>query len=377
MPWKEVNVMSLRKEFITIALSGIIGMRELCRRFEISPRTGYKWLARYQLEGLDGLTNKSRTPHYSPTKTQPGIEALVVDLRRKHPAWGGRKIRVRLLAQGYTAVPAPSTITAILHRHDLVEEKQAVQHHPWQFFEHEAPNQLWQMDYKGYFSLVQGHCHPLTVIDDHSRFALGIESCANELMVTTRERLTKIFRRYGLPERMVMDNGMPWGTLEHPYTQLTVWLMRLGISICHGRPYHPQTQGKDERFHRTLKAEVLQGRLFHDVDHCQKVFDHWRNIYNFERPHHSLNYATPASRYQPSLRPFPETLPPIEYGTYDNVRKVQADGELFFKGRVFKICKAFRGFPVALRPTKGDGLWQVFFMAHNIAEIDLNTTDDS
>lgn len=378
MPWKEVSIMSLRKEFVTMACSETIGMRELCRRFDVSPRTGYKWLSRYQAEGVTGLMDKPRTPHVSPMRTSPEIEDKVINLRLEHPAWGGRKIRARLLAQGHASVPSPSTITGILHRHELIDRTQAVKHRPWQYFERESPNQLWQMDFKGHFPLAQGRCHPLTVLDDHSRFALGLESCPNELRATTQERLTKIFRRYGLPECMIMNNGAPWGTdLEHPHTRLTVWLMRLGIAVSHGRPYHPQTQGKDERFHRTLNAEVLQGKVFRDLTHCQKAFDAWRDIYNFERPHQSLNDATPASRYQPSPRPFFEVLPPIEYSPGDKVRKVQSKGEVFFKRRVFKLGKAFRGLPVALRPTQEDRIWQVFFMTHVIAQVDLTIPDEA
>ncbi len=373
MPWKEVSAMSLRKEFVTMALSETIGIRELCRRFAVSPRTGYKWLFRYQAEGLAGLADKPRTPHCSPTRTPSDIEDRIVNIRLQHPAWGGRKIRARLLSQGQVAVPSPSTVTAVLHRHGLIDQVQAAKHKPWQFFEHDLPNQLWQMDFKGHFPLEQGRCHPLTVLDDHSRFALGIECCTNEMIVTTRERLVKIFRRYGLPERMVMDNGMPWGRdMDHPHTLLTVWLMRLGIAVSHGRPYHPQTQGKDERFHRTLKAEVLQGKVFRDIAHCQAAFNTWREVYNFERPHQSLDNATPASRYQISPRPFPESLPDIEYGSEDKVRKVQGEGEFSFKGRLFKISKAFRGLPIALRPTTDDAIWQVFFMSHLIDQIDLS-----
>ena len=172
-----------------------------------------------------------------------------------------------------------------------------------------------------------------------------------------RECLSAVFRVSGLPEWMLMDNGSPWGNdAEHPRTPLTVWLMRLGIRVSHGRPYHPQTQGKGggERFHRTLKAEVLQGRHFADLLSCQEAFDRWRGVYNRERPHQALDLATPISRYAPSPRSFPETLPPIEYGEGDLVRKVMAEGWVSFKGREFKVGRALRGCPVALRPTASD-----------------------
>ena len=169
-----------------------------------------------------------------------------------------------------------------------------------------------------------------------------------------------------------MDNGSPWGSdAEHPYTPLTAWLIRLGIRVSHSRPYHPQTQGKDERFHRTLNVEVLKGNVFHDLNHCQRIFDEWRDVYNFERPHEAIGMAVPASRYRPSGRAFPETLLAIEYGSGDVVRKVQAKGEIHYRGFVFKVGKAFHGYPVALRPANEDGVMSVYFCRQRIADIDL------
>jgi transposase InsO family protein len=172
---------------------------------------------------------------------------------------------------------------------------------------------------------------------------------------------------------MLMDNGNPWGAQGEPYyTTFQVWLMRLGIGVYHGQPFHPQTQGKDERFHRTLNAEVLQGQSFRDLDHCQQAFDAWRPIYNWERPHQALEMAVPGQRYSPSPRPFPESLPPVEYGPEDVVvRKVQADGTITFHSSVFRVGNAFKGLPVALRPTAADGVWDVFFMTHLITQMDL------
>ncbi len=371
MPWEEVSVMSKRREFVTLAQSEGTNIRELCRRFGISPTTGYKWLGRFRVGGITGLAELARRPLRSPMRTAPEIERSVLQLRDAHPAWGGRKLRAWLLARRRHGVPSPSTITAILRRYGRIDLALSVQHTAWQRFEHEAPNQLWQMDFKGHFAVGEGRCHPLTVLDDHSRFALGLVACGNEMGQTVREQLTSIFRCYGLPERMVMDNGGPWGhDGEHPYTPLTVWLLRLGIAVSHGRPYHPQTQGKDERFHRTLKAEVLQGSVFRNLDQCQRVFDRWRNVYNFERPHQALDLAVPSSRYLVSQRPFPEQLPPPEYGSGDLVRKVQAQGIIWVKGREYKVGKAFRGLPVALRPTREDGISDVFFLTHTIAQID-------
>lgn len=363
--------MSLKHEFVTLARGEGVNIRELCRRYTISPPTAYQLLDRYAREGDVGLAERSRRPHHSPNRTRAELEQAVLNLRQEHPAWGGRTIRKVLMNSGYRSIPSPSTITAILRRNGCIVGGERPQR-DWQRFEHPYPNDLWQMDFKGHFLTSAGRCHPLTVLDDHSRFALGLQACANERTETVQERLRAIFRLYGLPERMLMDNGSPWGNdSEHPRTPLTVWLMRLGIQVSHGRPYHPQTQGKTERFHRTLKAEVLQGRHFTDLPACQAAFDHWRSVYNAERPHQALNLATPLSRYAPSPRSFPETLPPIEYGDGDFVRKVMAEGRVHFKGYAFKVGRALRGYPVALRPTAEDGVWSVWFMTHSIAKVNL------
>lgn len=375
MPWTEVTIMSQRLEFVTLASHPDANIRALCRRFQISPTTGYTWLARYQALGPTGLQDHSRQPQHSPTQTPAEVEARVVALRQAHPAWGGRTLAARLRAQGVTAVPAPSTITGILRRHGLLDPAVSGRHTAYQTFEHPTPNALWQMDFKGHFALEVGRCHPLTVLDDHSRFALVLEACADEQTPTVQAALGTAFRRYGLPHAMLTDNGAPWGDGPgSPYTRLGVWLLRLGIRIWHGRPYHPQTQGKDERFHRTLKAEVLLGRHFADLPACQQAFRAWRDVYNFERPHQALAYQTPGSRYQVSPRPYPEPLPAIEYGPDDAVRKVQQGGMLHFQGRIFSVSKAFTGMPVALRPHRTDGQYAVYFCHQQIAVLDLTTT---
>jgi len=364
--------MSLRKEFVMLAISNTLNMRELCRRFGITPKTGYKWLRRYQAEGEDGLKDQPRRPAYSPARTPFAMEQAILDVRTKHPAWGGRKIKARLEAITHKRFPSASTITAILRRSGMIDPAESTKHHAWQHFEHDAPNKLWQMDFKGHFPISGGRCHPLTVLDDHSRFALGLEACRNETADTVKDRLIAIFRRYGLPERILADNGGPWGyDGDHPYTALSIWLLRLDIGVSHGRAYHPQTQGKDERFHRTLKAEVLRDYSFTDLQGCQTAFDQWRDVYNQERPHQALGLATPASRYELSPRPYPEVLPPIEYGDDDIVRKANDKGRISFRGRSFIIGKAFRGLPVALRPTLDDDVWDVFFCHHKIATVDL------
>lgn len=371
MPWQEVSTMLLRKEFVMLASRKGANRAMLCRRFGISRKTGYKWLERAACADGAGLTDQSRRPQHSPTRTAEAVQQAILNLRDAHPAWGARKLCRRLQDLGWPHLPAPSTVQAILARHGRIDPATSHKHQPWQRFEHEAPNALWQMDFKGHFAVGLARCHPLTVLDDHSRFNLCLRACANEQGTTVREHLTHTFRRYGLPHRMAMDNGSPWGdTADSPYTPLVAWLIRLGINVSHSRPYHPQTLGKDERFHRTLKAEVLQ-QAFPDLDTAQDHFDRWRAIYNCERPHESLHMQTPATRYAPSARSMPEQLPPIEYAPGDIVRRVQQQGFLSYRGRSLRISKAFAGYPVALRPTVSDSLLEVFFCHQKIAQFNL------
>jgi transposase InsO family protein len=362
--------MDSRAEFVALALGDGAKMAELCRRFGISRKTGYKWVSR--AKGGRGLEDHSRRPLASPERTDLVVEAKVVELRLEHPTWGGRKIRRRLRDLGHDQTPAASTISGILRRHGLIDLEAFHEHRAFQRFEHPRPNALWQMDFKGHFAHAGGRCHPLTVLDDHSRFSICLAACDDERTATVREQLTARFQRYGLPERINVDNGSPWGEGSGwRFTLLTVWLARLGIMVSHSRPYHPQTNGKEERFHRTLKADVIQNRIFADLGQCQKAFDRWRIIYNTERPHEAIGMAVPASRYQPSSRPFPDALPEPEYRPDDIVRKVQKGGDLHFKGRLFGMPKALVGQRVGLRPTNVDGLWNVFFAATPVAQVDL------
>lgn len=314
MVWKVTSQMSVREEFVALATAEAANVRELCRRFGVSPKTGDKWIARYRVSGVAGLANQSRRPDCSPETTSAEMVALVVELRRKHPAWGGRKLKRRLEDLQQVAVPATSTITGILRRAGLMTGPGAGVSTAWQRFEHPFPNDLWQLDFKGHFELTRGgRCHPLTILDDHSRYSIGLRACSNEQPETVQAELIAVFRRYGMPRRMLMDNGAPWGDAEdQPWTRLTVWLMQVGVSVSHGRAYHPQTQGKEERFQRTLKAELLRERSFCDVLECQRQFDPWRREYNHERPPEALGLAVPSRRYQASARRFPEVIPTME-----------------------------------------------------------------
>lgn len=375
MPWKESSRMSVREEFVVLATVAGANVRELCRRFGVSPKAGYKWLARYRESGREGLADRSRRPRGSPSVTSAGMVELIVSLRRKHPAWGGRKLKRRLEDLQHAAVPAASTITGILRRQKLLNGPGTDVSKAVERFEHPFPNDLWQMDFKGHFELTRGgRCHPLTILDDHSRYSIGLRACANERHQTVQDELITVFRRYGMPHRLLMDNGAPWGDAEdQPWTRLTVWLLQVGVAVSHGRAYHPQTQGKEERFHRTLKAEVLRERSFRDVLDCQCQFDPWRREYNHERPHEALGLAVPSSRYQVSPRCFPEVLPTMEYGPDQAVRRVQqGNGRIAFERRTVRIGKAFCGELVGVRPTPQAGVYRVHYGEHCVGQFDLH-----
>jgi transposase InsO family protein len=372
MPWKEESLMSLRSDFLRLASLPDANISQLALRFEISRKTAYKWLARFRADSAN-LADRSRRPQTSPTRTPAELEALILAARDRHPAWGGRKINVYLRNANHPLVPSASTITAILRRHNRLDGPRAGQKRDWVRFERTNPNDLWQMDFKGHVGMTNGQrCHPLGIIDDHSRYAVGLIACADETNETVQTALTSVFRIHGLPVRMLMDNGSPWGDDgDNPYTIFTVWLMRLGVWVSHGRPRHPQTQGKEERFNRTFKAEVLSRRALIDLVDSQRHFDPWKDIYNYERPHESLDMKTPATRYRSSPRSMPSTLPTIEYDTADGVRMVQQGGFFNYRGQSYRLCKAFRGYPIALRPSDRDGELAIWFCTQRIAYLDL------
>lgn len=366
MPWSQVTVRDQREEFVRLARQPDANISELCRRYEVSRKTGYKWLRR------EDWVDRSRRPHHAPGRTSPAVEAQVVAVRQRHPAWGGRKIAHVLQRDGGLQV-APSTITAILARHGLIAPAASAAARPYRRFEHVAPNRMWQMDFKGHFATDGGRCHPLTVLDDHSRFNVVLHALPNEQRGSVQAVLQQAFARYGLPWRINTDNGPPWGSAEGSLTQLGVWLVRLGVRLSHSRPAHPQTNGKDERFHRTMVAEVLATRRFRDLAHVQQHFTQWRHVYNCQRPHEALDMATPASRYCASPRALPATLPAIEYGPEDIVRRVRDGGRIHFRGRFWRIGKALIGQPIALRPTADrDGVFQAFFCHQLVHTLDLN-----
>ncbi len=369
MPFKEQSIVLGRQEFCEQASKAGANISALCRRHGISRKAGYKWLRRYGEAGVAGLTDRSRRPQRSPRRTDGELEATVLSVRAEYPVWGARKL-LRVLRDRGVCPPSRSTIDEILRRHGKLDGPGAGEPRAYIRFERAQPNELWQMDFKGHFATGSGRCHPLTVLDDHSRYDLVLHACANERTATVREALAASFREHGLPDAILCDNGPPWGdSAAHRYTPLGVWLMLHGVGVKHSRPYHPQTMGKGERFHRTLKRELL-GDGFADLAACQRAFDRWRHVYNHLRPHEALGMDTPASRYRASARAFREVPPPVDYDA-PHVRRVSKVGRIGFLGYDLRLPNAFAGHRVALRPADTDGCWDVFFAAFRVAQIDL------
>lgn len=371
MPFPTMTMLESRREFVQLAQHPGTNLRELCRRFGITAPTAYKWLRRYEEEGTAGLENRSRRPHHSPAATAPDIEEVVVAERDSYPARGGRKLRRQLQDRGVTSTPSASTITAILRRHGRLAPEEERQR-PFQRFEHPQPNGLWQMDFMGHFAMVHGRCHSLTVIDDCSRYLLVLAASADQRGSSVRHHLTDAFQRYGLPAAMLMDNGSPWGdTWSTPNTPLTVWLLQLGITVIHSRPYHPQTAGKVERAHRTIQLELVNRQVFQDITAVQRAYDHWRHDYNHIRPHEALDLLVPAARYQPSAVRFPAVLESPRYDTTAVVRRVASNGRISFRGHEYRVGKGFRGHAVEVRPTADPQCVDVLFAHHYIRTLDL------
>ena len=377
--------MEQKNEFVKLALRSKISMAELCRRYGISRPTGYKWIKRYKEEGIIGLKERSRRPLNSPTRTDASLEKLIVKLRTQDPAWGAKKLH-KIIENDITSnigpvkeLPCRSTVHRILKRKGLIEPHKSERATPYIRFEREAPNELWQMDYKGYFKTLDGkRCDPLTVTDDHSRFNIILQACSDQRGSTVEQTLTDAFRRYGMPLGILCDNGAPWGSMamktmygQRSYSYIEKWLMTLNVKVTHGRPYHPQTQGKEERFHRTLKEEVLLRYRFASLEQVQNRFDKWRNKYNHHRPHEAIDLETPSKRYAPSNNTYPELGIPFEYDQKEIVRKVDTTGRIRYKSNKIRMGKAFIGDWLALKPTSQDGEIQVYFRNYPIRTISL------
>lgn len=371
MPFGERTMSEQRASLVKEIEIGERSLSALCRKYGVSRPTAYKWLSRsHQGESME---SRSRAPLNSPNKTSSFLESVILRARERHPCWGGRKLKAYLERQFGARMPCASTINAILHRNGLISRESSLAATPWKRFEMGSPNLLWQTDFKGHFGMEDGiRCHPLTITDDMSRFSLCVSAKDNERLSGVRDSFMLLFRERGLPDSVLCDNGNPWGTSGMSgYTKFEVFLMDYGILPIHGKPLHPQTQGKEERFHRTLKNELLKYVSIRNLSHAQREFDAFRKEYNEERPHCALNYAVPADRYRNSEREMPSKIEEWIYPQGCHVCKTSAQGYALFKGGAFFMSEAFCGQCIALAETQEDGVMDIVYRNFKIATIDL------
>lgn len=372
MAWRTANVKEQRVQFVVAVSRKEKTLTKLCQEFEIARPTGYRWWKRYQSDGLAGIEERSRRPRRSPGQTPVRIEQRVVELRQQRPDWGARKIQY-LLGKEQLDLPV-GTIHRILLRHDLVREQDrhaaAVQR-----FERAAPNQLWQMDFKG----PKGWNHavgPLSVLDDHSRYAPVLQHTGGTREQAVRETLQATFQECGVPEQMLMDHGCPWwnGQGERGRTRLTVWLMKQDIELHFSRYRHPQTQGKVERFHRSLTAALLR-RGTPEPEHRQSWLDEFRYEYNFVRPHQALGMRTPSQLWCKSPRPYqPHPAPWVYPPGYETV-EVKHYGQIRVEGRYYWVSGALGGEQVGV--VEAEGRLLIYFRRTLVHDVELQPRSSS
>ena len=375
MTWQARSVEEQRQEFVRLAHSDTIPIRALCRRFGISPKTGYKWLKRAEQGGDDWMADRSRRPQKTPRHTEAAMEARIVALRQQHPSWGGRKLRSRLERDGERAVPSPSTSTAILARYDLIDPAASEQRQLPLRFEYPEPNALWQLDFMGHLPLASGRVHPLSLLDDHSRYCLGLWACANERRTTVQPWLQEAFERDGLPLALLTDNGSPWGASgNRGVTALEVELIQLGITVVHGRPYSSPDPGQ---------GRTLPSHPGHRADQYPRLCHAGRRgrspptLANALQPRTSPSGPRRAGAGRSQLPQSPSLSQPtagqLVYGPEDTVRLVRGQRLLLLSqpGLVTSAAVSLAGRQVGIRPTATDGVFAVYFCHHQVATIDL------
>ena len=364
MPWKTMDVREQRVSFVVTAHRGEKPFGALCQEFGISRPTGYLWLARYRQDGLDGIAEHSRRPASSPDRTPVEFEQPVLELRRSYPDWGARKLQVLLRRQGIEL--ARSTVHRVLLRHGLIHQGDG--HSPAsQRFQRQAPNELWQMDFKG--PMQRGDViGPLSVLDDHSRYLVLLQEVSRISGELVREHLESAFQECGVPEAMLMDHGIPWWSAQSPhgFTRLSLWLMKQGIELHHGRIRHPQTQGKVERFHGELQRAVERR---HPGGQVQAWLDKFRWEHNHVRPHEALAMDTPAAHWHASERRYDPHLPAWEYPAGARVLKVDSDGKIQLHRQHWVISRALKGERVRLLTIQSRVL--VYYCRTLVRELDL------
>ena len=364
MSWETKTVMEQREQFIRAATEGNDTISALCRYYGISRKTGYKWLSR-AAEGLP-LCDQSRRPHQQPSKTAEDVEALIVQTRLSHPAWGGKTIRAALEAAGVEGLPSDKTCCNIIKRNGLIDPVESAKHTPYQRFEKHHCNEMWQTDFKGDFLLGNGvRCFPLTILDDHSRYNIRIEP--KEFATDVKTSFIAAFREYGLPNSVLSDNGSQFAGAHKGLSTFERFLMDLDILPIHGRPIHPQTQGKIERFHRTFKQEALRTMPSNMTD-AAAIFENWRWLYNEVRPHHALGLKTPGSIYQASTRAYYEPKPYV-YDEGAKLIKVNNWGYLRFGPNRLFLSEAMADTRVEIRFDENDK-FKIIYRNYIIASVD-------
>jgi putative transposase len=365
MPWMERCPVDLRREFLTTLDSELYSMAEVCCRYGVSRKTGYKWLKRREQEGANGLGDLSRRPRSSPKRTPSEIEELVVEARKGHPDWGPRKL-LRVLERTRPALllPARSTVAAILKRQGMIrsQRRKSAHAHPGRpFGQITRPNQLWTADFKGQFRTQDGiYCYPLTVADQCSRYLLACVALPSTRNVGARPVFEQLFRQVGLPDAIRTDNGVPFATTGiHGLSALNVWWMQLGIRHERIEPGRPEQNGCHERMHRTLKRRTTRPPAA-SLKSQQRAFDEFMLEFNHVRPHEALKDETPASVWQPSTRSYPEEIRPPQYPGHYLVRLVCNAGTFRFKCRQLFISQALKQQFIGLEEVD-DGVWSIYF----------------
>ena len=357
MPWESKTVEELRKEFI-IASKTTSNFSSLCREFGITRKTGYKWIAR--AEETNDLSDRSHARKNISNKTDKETENLILSVRKDNPAWGGKTIRQVLVNQGHEDLPCVKTCNNILKRNGCISEEESLKHKPFVRFERDKCNQMWQTDFKGDFALLDGtRCFPLDILDDHSRFSIKIAAKPNTLGVADSFR--EAFYEYGMPDSVLSDNGWTFRGFRNGYTHFEKWLMNHDILPIHGRIMHPQTQGKIERFHRTMKTELLNQNKFKDILDADRGLQEWRMKYNNIRPHEALNMKCPAEVYIPSDRTYIDNIEKFEYGGQHHVIKVNSWGYVRFNGWQVYLSETMINENIEFRPNPhGDSFFACY-----------------
>jgi transposase InsO family protein len=368
MAWGTVNVDEQRMKFVMSADRREKTMRELCAEFEISRPTGYEWLRRFKAGGIKGVAEKSRRPLNSPEKTSAEIEERVVQLREQRPDWGARKLQ-ELLRREKIHLPV-ITVHRILLRRGLVRREDRFRA-ATERFERRAPNQLWQMDFKSPVGW-GAPAGPLSLLDDHSRYAIDLHGTWSTKADPVKQRLIEAFESCGVPDEMLMDHGTPWWNMKAPagWTWLSVWIMRQGIQLHFSGYRHPQTQGKVERFHRSLAA-AMNRRGIPAGSERQLWLDEFRHEYNYVRPHEALGMKTPAAVWSKGSRRYVANPPTWEYETGAEVRKLSTQGQLQVARRRWDISRALAGEWVQV--VRVDGRALVYYCRSLVRELDLVT----